>query len=243
MGMTVRELVYDVGGGCQNGVACKAVQIGGPSGGCLPAELFDTPIEYEALMQAGAIVGSGGMVVVDETTCMVDLARYFLTFTQNESCGKCVPCRIGTKRMLETVTRICEGQGEPEDIDNLEALANDVRATSLCGLGQTAPNPVLTTLRYFRHEYEEHIFESHCRAGACTQLMTFDIVDDVQGMRRVQEALPGLRDHRRTQGSPRHRPRTLREVRRLRIALPVRRDHEVVGSRMQFSTDVQTSEG
>ena len=181
MGMTVRELVYDVGGGCQDGVPCKAVQIGGPSGGCLPAELFDTPIEYEALMQAGAIVGSGGMVVVDETTCMVDLARYFLTFTQHESCGKCVPCRVGTKRMLEIVTRICEGKGEPADIDNLETLANDIRATSLCGLGQTAPNPVLTTLRYFRHEYEEHIFDCHCRAGACAQLMTFHIVDECRG--------------------------------------------------------------
>ncbi len=181
MGMTVRELVDDVGGGCQNGIPCKAVQIGGPSGGCLPAELFNTPIEYEALVEAGAIVGSGGMVVVDETTCMVDLARYFLTFTQNESCGKCVPCRIGTKRMLEIVTRICEGKGEPEDIDRLEALAHDVRATSLCGLGQTAPNPVLTTLRYFRHEYEEHIFESHCRAGACTQLMTFRILETCKG--------------------------------------------------------------
>ena len=181
MGMTVRELVDDVGGGCQNGIPCKAVQIGGPSGGCLPTELFDTPIEYEALVEAGAIVGSGGMVVVDETTCMVDLARYFLTFTQNESCGKCVPCRIGTKRMLEIVTRICEGKGEPEDIDRLEALAHDVKATSLCGLGQTAPNPVLTTLRYFRHEFEEHIFESHCRAGACTQLMTFRILETCKG--------------------------------------------------------------
>ncbi len=181
MGMTVGELVYDVGGGCQKELPCKAVQIGGPSGGCLPAELFDTPIEYEALMQAGAIVGSGGLVVVDETTCMVDLARYFLTFTQHESCGKCVPCRIGTKRMLEIVTRITEGRGEPEDIERLEALANDIRATSLCGLGQTAPNPVLTTLRYFKHEYEEHILDCHCRAGACAQLMTFHIIDACKG--------------------------------------------------------------
>lgn len=176
MGMTVRELVYDVGGGCPEGRPCKAVQLGGPSGGCLPEELFDTRVEYEALAEAGAIVGSGGLVVVDDRTCMVDLARFFLSFTQHESCGKCVPCRIGTKRMLEIVTRICEGKGEEGDIEKLEQLALDIKRTSLCGLGQTAPNPVLTTLRYFRHEYEEHIAEHHCRAGACTGLTTFEIV-------------------------------------------------------------------
>ncbi len=176
MGMTVRDLVYDIGGGSSTTRECKAVQIGGPSGGCLPVELFDTPIEYEALMKVGSIVGSGGVVVVDESTCMVDLARYFLSFTQHESCGKCVPCRVGTKRMLEIVTRITEGKGREGDIELLERLALDVQRTSLCGLGQTAPNPVLTTLRYYRDEYEEHIRERRCRAGACNELSTF-VVD------------------------------------------------------------------
>jgi len=175
-GLTIREMVYDVGGGCPDGGAAKAVQIGGPSGGCLPAALFDTPIEYDALAAAGAIVGSGGMVVVDDSTCMVDLARYFLSFTQDESCGKCVPCRVGTKRMLEIVTRITQGEATHQDLDNLQHLATTVSMTSLCGLGQTAPNPVLTTLRYFHDEYLEHIEKHHCRAGACKALSTFEII-------------------------------------------------------------------
>ncbi|HEY5548138.1 MAG TPA: NADH-quinone oxidoreductase subunit NuoF [Coriobacteriia bacterium] len=175
-GLSVRELVETIGGGTPDGSPAKAVQFGGPSGGCLPESLFDTPIEYETLAAVGAIVGSGGVVVVDGHTCMVDLARFFLSFTQKESCGKCVPCRIGTKRMLEIVTRICEGDGAPGDLDTLEQLARDVGALSLCGLGQTAPNPVLTSLRYFRHEYEEHILEHKCRAGACKRLSTFRIV-------------------------------------------------------------------
>jgi NADH:ubiquinone oxidoreductase subunit F (NADH-binding) len=179
MGMTVRDLVYGIGGGCLGERECKAVQIGGPSGGCLPVEHLDTPIEYEALAKMGAIVGSGGLVVVDEKTCMVDIARYFLSFTQDESCGKCVPCRIGTKRMLEIVTRITEGEGEEGDIEKLERLAQDVKLASLCGLGQTAPNPVLTTIRYFRREYEEHIRDRRCRAGQCAALSRYVITGDL----------------------------------------------------------------
>ncbi len=176
MGLPIQDLVYTVGGGSSTGYEVKAVQIGGPSGGCLPAELFDTPIAYDTLASVGAIVGSGGVVVVDERTCMVELARYFLSFTQEESCGKCVPCRVGTKRMLEIVTRITEGKGEEGDTDLLERLALDIQRTSLCGLGQTAPNPVLTTLRYYRHEFDEHIAERRCRAGECNELSTF-VVD------------------------------------------------------------------
>ncbi|GAB4278760.1 MAG: NADH-quinone oxidoreductase subunit NuoF [Coriobacteriia bacterium] len=173
MGSTVRHLVEEIGG-CEPG-SYKAVQIGGPSGGCLPSSLMDTQVDYEALAEVGCIVGSGGVVVADHATCMVDLARFFLSFTQTESCGKCVPCRVGTKRMLESVTRITEGEAELDEIDRLEELAHSVKKTSLCGLGQTAPNPVLTTLRYFRHEYEEHIRDGHCRAGTCTALLTFTI--------------------------------------------------------------------
>ncbi|MBE0476317.1 MAG: NADH-quinone oxidoreductase subunit NuoF [Coriobacteriia bacterium] len=172
---TLRELVEEIGGGVPDG-ECKAVQIGGPSGGCIPAELLDTPIAFETLTEAGAIVGSGGVVVLDQGTCMVDLARFFLEFTQRESCGKCVPCRIGTKRMLEIVTRIVEGRGAHGDLELLEGLAGAVKAGSLCGLGQTAPNPVLTSLRYFRQEYWEHIEEGRCRAGYCKALATY-VVD------------------------------------------------------------------
>ncbi len=179
MGVTVRELVFDIGGGCPGGRQFKAVQIGGPSGGCLPIECLDTPIEYEALADAGAMVGSGSLVVMDEKTCMVGIARYFLSFTQDESCGKCVPCRIGTKRMLELVTRITEGHGEEGDIEVLERLAIDVKRASLCGLGKTAPNPVLTTIHYFREEYEEHIREKRCRAGACAALSRYVIKEDL----------------------------------------------------------------
>ena len=178
MGLTVNDMVNDIGGGTSTKLPTKAVQIGGPSGGCLPASLFDTPIEYDALAAVGAVVGSGGLVVVDESTCMVAFARYFLAFTQDESCGKCVPCRIGTKRMLEIVTRITEGLGEPGDIEELERLGNVVRSASLCALGGTAPNPVLTTIRYFREEYEEHIHEKKCRAHACAALSTYVVVPE-----------------------------------------------------------------
>ena len=171
MGSTLRHVIFDVGGGVQDGKRFKAVQLGGPSGGCLPAELLDTPVDYESLAATGAIVGSGGMVVADENTCMVDLARYFLQFTQNESCGKCVPCRLGTKRMLEILERITRGEGVDGDIERLEKLALTVKRNSLCGLGQTAPNPVLTTIRYFRDEYEAHIKQKRCPALACKALI------------------------------------------------------------------------
>ncbi len=179
MGVTVDTLVHEVGGGCSGDAVCKAVQIGGPSGGCLPAELFDTPMDYEALEAVGAVVGCSEIVVMDEHDCMVDAARYSLSFTQAESCGKCVPCRIGTKRMLEIVTRICKGEGQMSDIDTLERLGVDIQRSSLCGLGRTAPNPVLTTLRYFRHEFEEHIVDRRCRAGQCKEISTFRIIAEV----------------------------------------------------------------
>ena len=175
MGTTIREVVFDIGGGNMGGKKFKAVQIGGPSGGCLTEEHLDLPISYESLTAAGAIMGSGGLVVVDEDTCMVDMARFFLEFTQRESCGKCIPCREGTKKMLDILIRITEGKGREEDIDNLIYLGTQIKTASLCGLGQTAPNPVLTTIRYFRDEYEAHIFEKRCPAGACKALITVKI--------------------------------------------------------------------
>jgi NADH-quinone oxidoreductase subunit F len=171
MGISLRELIYEIGGGIPRGKAFKAAQIGGPSGGCIPAQHLDVPIDYQSLSSLGAIMGSGGLVITDEDTCMVDLARYFMSFTQDESCGKCVPCRVGTKAMLSTLERICAGQGQPGDIEYLEELAGEVKASSLCGLGQTAPNPVLTTIRHFRDEYEAHIREHRCPAGVCTALV------------------------------------------------------------------------
>lgn len=175
MGITVEEIVYDVAGGIKEGKEFKAVQAGGPSGGCIPEDLLHLPIDYDSLIGAGAMMGSGGLVVMGEDTCMVDIARYFLTFTQNESCGKCTPCREGTKRMLEILQRIVAGKGEPEDIEKLQTLGQAIKDTSLCGLGQTAPNPVLTTLRYFRDEYEKHIFDKRCPAGVCIDLMRYVI--------------------------------------------------------------------
>ena len=175
MGMTLREIIYDIGGGIRDDKAFKAVQLGGPSGGCVPAELLDTPVEYASINKTGAIVGSGGMVVMDETTCMVDMARFFLDFTKKESCGKCIHCRIGTTRMLEILTRITKGEGKEGDIELLEDLALKVKDGSLCGLGQTAPNPVLTTIRYFRDEYEAHIRDKKCPAKQCTALISYVI--------------------------------------------------------------------
>jgi len=176
MGISLRELIYEVGGGIPGGKAFKAAQIGGPSGGCIPKEHLDVPVDYESLTALGAIMGSGGLVVTDEDTCMVDLARYFLKFTQEESCGKCVPCRIGTRAMLETLDRICAGQGRQGDIEYLIEIGQEVKRSSLCGLGQTAPNPVLTTIRYFRDEYEAHIYAHKCPAKVCKGLITYEIV-------------------------------------------------------------------
>lgn len=178
MGIPLSEIIFGIGGGIIGGKAFKAVQTGGPSGGCLPASLTHLPVEYESLAQAGSIMGSGGMVVVDEDTCMVDLARFFISFTQAESCGKCVPCRVGTRQMLSILERITRGEGVPGDIETLEQLAQLVKSTSLCGLGQTAPNPVLTTIRYFRDEYEAHINEKRCPAVACKQLINYYILPD-----------------------------------------------------------------
>ncbi|HDQ93594.1 MAG TPA: NADH-quinone oxidoreductase subunit NuoF [Synergistetes bacterium] len=175
MGMPLRDIIFDIGGGIPNGKKFKAVQLGGPSGGCLPESMLDTPVDYESINATGAIMGSGGMVVMDEDTCIVDVAKFFLTFTQNESCGKCPFCRIGTKRMLEILERISEGRGKLEDLDLLEDMAHKVKDGSLCGLGQTAPNPILTTLKYFRDEYIAHIVDKKCPAKVCTALIQYTI--------------------------------------------------------------------
>ena len=176
MGTTLKTIIYDIGGGIPGDKKFKAAQTGGPSGGCIPAQMIDTEIDYDNLIALGSMMGSGGLIVMDETDCMVDIARFFLEFTQEESCGKCPPCRIGTKRMLEILERITEGKGVPEDIENLEVLAKTIKNASLCGLGQTAPNPVLSTLKYFRDEYEAHIFEKKCPAGVCQALLTYIIL-------------------------------------------------------------------
>ena len=175
MGTTVREIIYDIGGGIPNGKKFKAAQTGGPSGGCIPASLLDTPVDYDSLMAIGSMMGSGGLIVMDEDNSMVDIAKFFLEFTVDESCGKCAPCREGTKRMLEILTKITDGRGEDGDIEKLEELAETIKSASLCGLGQTAPNPVLSTLRYFREEYEAHVYEKRCPAGACKKLCKIEI--------------------------------------------------------------------
>ena len=177
MGIPLREIIYDIGGGIEGDRALKAVQTGGPSGGCIPAEMLDTPVDFESLAKVGSIVGSGGMVVLDEDNCMVNMAQYFLQFTQMESCGKCVPCRIGTKRLLEILDRITKGKGKEGDIELLEKLSADVKAASLCGLGQTAPNPVLSTIKYFRDEYEAHL-NGKCPAAVCKELLTYSILEE-----------------------------------------------------------------
>ena len=181
MGMTLKEVIYNIGGGIKNDKEFKAVQMGGPSGGCIPADLIDTPVTYEDINKTGAIVGSGGMIVMDEDTCMVDMARFFLDFPKKESCGKCNYCRIGTKRMLEILERITKGEGKDGDIELLEELAGKIKDGAMCGLGQTAPNPVLTTLKYFRNEYEDHIYNHKCTAKSCKALIHYEITEDCKG--------------------------------------------------------------
>ena len=172
MGITLRELIYDIAGGIADDKEFKAVQLGGPTGGCLTYDLLDTQVDYESLMKTGAVVGSGGIVVADQSTCMVDMAKFFLGFAQNESCGKCTPCRIGTKRMLEVLHMICEGKGKEEHLEELKSIGDKIKKASLCALGGTAPNPVLTTMHYFEDEYMAHIKEKKCPAGVCRDLIT-----------------------------------------------------------------------
>ncbi|SHI15267.1 NADH-quinone oxidoreductase subunit NuoF [Sporanaerobacter acetigenes] len=179
MGTTLRDIIYGIGGGIPKGKEFKAVQTGGPSGGCIPKKYLDTPVDYESLTKLGSIMGSGGMIVMDEDNCMVDIARFFLDFTVDESCGKCTACRIGTRRMLEILEKITSGKGEPGDIEKLEELANNIKDSALCGLGQTAPNPVISTLKYFRDEYEAHVYEKRCPSGHCRKLLTFVIREDL----------------------------------------------------------------
>ena len=179
LGLSLREIIYDVGGGIKDDKPFKAIQTGGPMGGCLPEEYLDLPIDYEALAAAGSIMGSGGLVVMDDETCMVDIARFFMEFTQDESCGKCVPCRVGTRRILEILQRICNGEGKEEDLNTLDELCAEIKSTSLCGLGQGAPNPVESTLKHFRAEYEAHIREKRCPAKVCKALIRYDILESI----------------------------------------------------------------
>ena len=191
MGITLREIVFDVGGGIPNDREFKAAQIGGPSGGCVPAKYLDLPIDYDSVKEIGAIMGSGGLVVMDDQTCMVDVARFFQEFTQKESCGKCVPCRVGTRHLVDILNRICEGEGTPGDIGKLQDLARDIKAGSLCGLGQTAANPVLTTIEFFREEYEAHINEKRCPAGVCKALVSYRIeAEPCIGCGKCKKACP-----------------------------------------------------
>jgi NADH:ubiquinone oxidoreductase subunit F (NADH-binding) len=175
LGTTLREMIFEIGGGIAGKKEFKAVQTGGPSGGCIPAKYLDTPVEYESLAALGSIMGSGGMIVMDDRDCMVNVAKYFLDFTQEESCGKCTPCREGTPRLLEILEAITEGEGELEDIDKLVEMSELIKESSLCGLGQTAPNPVLTTIKYFRDEYEAHVVDKKCPAKVCRALITFHV--------------------------------------------------------------------
>ena len=179
MGTTLREIIYEIGGGIPGGKEFKAVQTGGPSGGCIPAQFLDSPIDYDSLLELKSMMGSGGMIVMDEDTCMVDIAKFYLEFTVDESCGKCPPCRIGTKRMLEILTNITDGKGSLEDLDELEYLAKNIQKGALCGLGQTAPNPVLSTMKYFRDEYIAHVVDKKCPAGVCVSMLRYVIMEDL----------------------------------------------------------------
>jgi NADH:ubiquinone oxidoreductase subunit F (NADH-binding) len=181
MGTALRKIIFEIGGGIPKGRGFKAAQMGGPSGGCIPAQYLDSEIDYDSVQQLGAIMGSGGLIVMDENTCMVDVARYFLEFVQSESCGKCTPCRVGTKKMLDILSSICEGTAELKDIENLETLGQNIKNSSLCGLGQTAPNPVLSTISNFRDEYIEHIKDKKCSAGVCQALLRYEIIAECTG--------------------------------------------------------------
>jgi NADH-quinone oxidoreductase subunit F len=189
MGITLNQVIEDIGGGVEKGEKLKAIQIGGPSGGCIPAHLCDVEVDFDSFSEMGAMMGSGGLVVLSESDCMVDVARYFLSFTCEESCGKCTFCRVGIRRMLDILDKICSGKGEKEDIEKLEQLAFNIKKTSLCGLGKTAPNPVLTTLRYFRDEYEEHV-NGICKTGVCKDLINFTITENCNGCTKCAKACP-----------------------------------------------------
>ncbi|MDV3427221.1 MAG: NADH-quinone oxidoreductase subunit NuoF [Bacillota bacterium] len=190
MGTTLREIIYDIGGGIKNGRAFKSVQTGGPSGGCIPVQDLDTPIDYETLMAIGSMMGSGGMIVMDEDNCMVDIAKFYLEFTVDESCGKCTPCRVGNKRLLEMLTKITEGKGTEEDLEKLQELSHIIKDASLCGLGQTAPNPVLSTMKYFKNEYDAHVKEKRCPAGVCQALLSYEITDKCIGCTKCARNCP-----------------------------------------------------
>jgi NADH:ubiquinone oxidoreductase subunit F (NADH-binding)/Pyruvate/2-oxoacid:ferredoxin oxidoreductase delta subunit len=209
MGITLKKIIFDIGGGPQDGKAIKAVQTGGPSGGCIPASLFDLPVDFDSLIQAGSMMGSGGMIVMDEGTCMVDIAKYFVHFLQEESCGKCLPCREGLKRMGEILDGFTEGRGNGESLSLLEELAQVVADTSLCGLGKTAPNPVLSALRYFRPEFEDHIHRKRCPAAVCTPLIHYSISQgDCTGCGACKKVCPA----RAIEGERKHSHRILLEL-------------------------------
>jgi hypothetical protein len=232
MGMPINDLVFRIGGGIKDGRAFKAVQMGGPSGGCIPASLGHTPVDFESIPATGAIMGSGGMVVMDDQTCMVEMARFFLDFTQNESCGKCTFCRIGTLRMLEILTRITQGEGVPGDVEKLKTLATRIKESSLCGLGQTAPNPVLTTLKYFHEEYDAHIKTSAAPPRAAPRWSTSASIREVHRLHAVREELPGRRDRGGEEGGPRDRRREMRQVRQVHHGLHLRRRIQEVRERI-----------